>query len=105
MEIGALIKSYENQQYSNYQNDAISTSSSTNELLKANQVIERYPVISLYGLNQAVKKNKIPIIKIGKLNFYDPTDIEKYINNNKTFPINHYDDSANKKEIAKKKYV
>lgn len=53
------------------------------ELLKAKQVLERYPIITNYGLNEAVKRGDIPVVKIGRLNFYDSKDIEKYINKNK----------------------
>lgn len=37
----------------------------------------------MYGLNEAVKNGEIPVIKIGKLNFYDSGDIEKYIERKK----------------------
>ena len=40
-----------------------------------------YPIFTIYGLNDAVKKGLIPVLKRGKLNFYDTNDIENYINN------------------------
>lgn len=75
--IGMIVKEYEN--------STITTNNNNGNLLKAKEVCEKYPAITPYGLNEAVKQRKIPIVKIGKLNFYDPIDIEKYINNKKTY--------------------
>ncbi|MBQ9833603.1 MAG: hypothetical protein IJO33_00190 [Bacilli bacterium] len=72
IEIGTIIKKYQNQNCIN--------SSESNRLLKAKEVIELYPILTSYGLNDAVKRGLIPVIKRGKLNFYDSKDIEKYIN-------------------------
>jgi len=72
IEIGTIIKKYQEQNVIN--------SSVDNKLLKAKEVIELYPILTSYGLNDAVKKGLIPIVKRGKLNFYDTKDIEKYIN-------------------------
>ncbi len=74
-EIGCLLKKYE-------QN--IAENSNNGKLLKTKQVLEQYPLLTQYGLEQAVKDNKIPVIKRGKLNFYDSRDIELYIQNQKT---------------------
>mgnify|MGYP001100235928 CR=1 FL=1 len=77
-EIGCLLKKYE-------QNLAENT---TGKLLKTKQVLEQYPLLTQYGLDQAVKENKIPIIKRGKLNFFDSRDIENYIQNQKVVSKN-----------------
>ncbi len=77
-EIGCLLKKYE-------QNLAENT---TGKLLKTIQVLEQYPLLTQYGLDQAVKENKIPIIKRGKLNFFDSRDIENYIQNQKVVSKN-----------------
>lgn len=87
IEIGSVIKKYQNQ---------IQVSDGNQILLKAKEVLERYPVMSNYGLNEAVKKGAIPIVKIGKLNFYDVKDIEKYISNNKIRTINNEQDETKK---------
>lgn len=73
-DIGCLLKKYE-------QN--LADNSGSGNLLKTKQVLEQYPLLTQYGLEQAVKENKIPVIKRGKLNFYDSRDIENYIQNQK----------------------
>ena len=69
IEIGTIIKKYQGQNCDSY----------SSSLLKAKEVIELYPILTNYGLNDAVKKGLLPVVKRGKLNFYDSKDIEKYI--------------------------
>ena len=71
IEIGIIIKKYQEQNNTNILNN--------NQLLKTKEVIERYPILTNYGLNDAVRRGLIPVIKRGKLNFFDSKDIEKYI--------------------------
>ena len=71
IEIGTIIKKYQEQNNTNILNN--------NQLLKTKEVIERYPILTNYGLNDAVRRGLIPVIKRGKLNFFDSKDIEKYI--------------------------
>ena len=66
--------------------ESVDENCSRSVLLKTKQVLERYPILTQYALDQAVRENKIPIIKRGKLNFYDSQDIENYIQNQKAFP-------------------
>ena len=66
-------------------------------LLKTKEVLNRYPALSNYGLNEAVKNGFIPVIKIGKLNYFDKKDIEKYLSSNKI--IVNDDDNINKKYV------
>ncbi len=73
-DIGCLLKKYEQNLIDN---------NSSGKLLKTKQVLEEYPLLTQYGLDQAVKENKIPVIKRGKLNFFDSRDIENYIQNQK----------------------
>lgn len=73
-DIGCLLKKYE---------QTIAETSSTGKLLKTKQVLEQYPLLTQYGLDQAVKEKRIPVIKRGKLNFFDTRDIENYIQNQK----------------------
>lgn len=73
-DVGCLLKKYE---------QTISDNNNTGTLLKTKQVLEQYPLLTQYGLDQAVKENKIPVIKRGKLNFFDSRDIENYIQNQK----------------------
>ena len=79
-DIGCLLKKYE---------QSIAVKNSTSKLLKTKQVLEEYPLLTQYGLDQAVKKNKIPVIKRGKLNFFDSRDIENYIQNQKVTSNNN----------------
>jgi len=69
-DIGCLLKKYEETMIEN---------NSTAKLLKTKQVLDAYPILTQYGLEQAVRENKIPVIKRGKLNYYDSNDIENYI--------------------------
>lgn len=71
IEIGTAIKKYEESNKVDISNDS--------KLLKGKQVLELYPFLTSYALNDAVKKGFIPVIKRGKLNFYDSRDIEKYL--------------------------
>lgn len=73
-DIGCLLKKYE---------QTIVENNNTGKLLKTKQVLEQYPLLTQYGLDQAVRENKIPVIKRGKLNFFDSRDIENYIQNQK----------------------
>lgn len=74
-DIGCLLKKYE---------QTLIDNNSTGKLLKTKQVLELFPLLTQYGLEQAVREHKIPVIKRGKLNFYDTRDIEEYIQNQKT---------------------
>lgn len=73
-DVGCLLKKYE---------QTIAANNNTGTLLKTKQVLEQYPLLTQYGLDQAVKENKIPVIKRGKLNYFDSRDIENYIQNQK----------------------
>lgn len=74
-DIGCLLKKYE---------QTLIDNKNTGKLLKTKQVLELYPLLTQYGLEQAVRENKIPVIKRGKLNFYDTRDIENNIQNQKS---------------------
>lgn len=74
-DIGCLLKKYE---------QTLVDNNGTGKLLKTKQVLEQYPLLTQYGLDQAVRENKIPVIKRGKLNFFDSRDIDNYIQSQKT---------------------
>ena len=80
IEIGTIINKYQKQNEVNNGGQI---------LLKTKEVLNRYPAISNYGLNEA--------IKIGKLNYFDVKDIEKYLASNKIV--------VNENEKVNKKYV
>ena len=48
-------------------------------LLKQKDVINLYPALTLYSLNKAVKEERLPVIKIGNLNYFTKEDIEKFL--------------------------
>lgn len=73
-DIGCLLKKYE---------QTMTETNSTGKLLKTKQVLEQYPLLTQYGLDQAVREKKLPVIKRGKLNFFDSRDIENYIQSQK----------------------
>ena len=73
-DVGCLLKKYE---------QTLADNNSTGRLLKTKQVLEQYPLLTQYGLDQAVRECKIPVIKRGKLNFFDSRDIENYIQSQK----------------------
>ena len=80
IEIGTAINKYEESNKGNIGNNS--------KLLKGKQVLELYPILTSYALNDAVKKGLIPVIKRGKLNFYDSRDIEKYLSSLKNIEQN-----------------
>lgn len=96
IEIGTIIKKYQEKNY---------TDSEDSRLLKAKEVVELYPILTSYGLKEAVKRNLIPVIKRGKLNFYDSKDIEKYIselkntNSSEIIRINSKNDTTRTKFV------
>jgi len=73
-QIGNLIISYEHSQNMKIYEDDNST-----KLLKTKDVIEMYPALTLYSLNKAVKEQRLPVVKIGNLNYFTKEDIEKFI--------------------------
>ena len=38
-----------------------------------------YPALTLYSLNKAIKEERLPVIKIGNLNYFTKEDIEKFL--------------------------
>ena len=88
IEIGTILNKYQRQNEVNNGNQV---------LIKTKEVLNRYPAISNYGLNEAIRNGLIPVVKIGKLNYFDIKDIEKYLNSNKII--------VKENEKVNKKYV
>lgn len=88
IEIGTILNKYQRQNEVNNGNQV---------LIKTKEVLNRYPAISNYGLNEAIRNGLIPVVKIGKLNYFDVKDIEKYLNSNKII--------VKENEKVNKKYV
>ena len=74
IEIGTIINNYKKQN---------EIDNGKQVLLKTKEVLSRYPAITSYGLNEGIKNGLIPVVKIGKLNYFDVKDIEKYLSRNK----------------------
>ena len=55
IEIGMAIKKYEENNTHNKISDS--------KLLKSKEVLNLYPILTSYGLNEAVKKGLIPVVK------------------------------------------
>lgn len=99
IEIGNAIKRYEEiNQHIDY-NDS--------KLLKLKEVLKLYPILTTYGINEAVKKGLIPVVKRGKLNFYDSKDIENYLTSLKknNTNISSDDETKSKNTNSKIKFV
>ena len=59
--------------------------------LSRKEVVERYhPLITEYGLSQAVNKHELVFTKIGNKYFFKIDELEKWINNQKVKNSNHY---------------
>ena len=42
-------------------------------------VTNMYPALTLYSLNKAIKEERLPVIKIGNLNYFTKEDIERFL--------------------------
>lgn len=73
-QIGTLIINYENSNHIVSCNEENST-----KLLKMKDVITMYPALTLYSLNKAIKEERLPVIKIGNLNYFTKEDIENFL--------------------------
>lgn len=49
-------------------------------------LLEMYPAFSKWGLEWLIRIRRIPIVKIGKRIYFDPQDIQKWIQENKIMP-------------------
>jgi len=73
-QIGTLIISYERSNNMREYEEENAT-----KLLKMKDVINMYPALTLYSLNKAIKEERLPVIKIGNLNYFTKEDIEKFL--------------------------
>lgn len=73
-QIGTLIINYENSNHIVSCDEENST-----KLLKMKDVITMYPALTLYSLNKAIKEERLPVIKIGNLNYFTKEDIENFL--------------------------
>lgn len=96
IEIGNAIKKYEN---------ANADSKEKKKLLKLQEVIKEYPILTTYALNDAVRKGLLPVIKRGKLNFYDSEDIERYLSSLKCKNNTQTEIIDSKRNNSKVKFV
>lgn len=97
IEIGIAIKKYEENNSQNKINDS--------KLLKSKEVLSLYPVLTLYGLNEAVKKGLIPVVKRGKLNYYDSLDIENYLKSLKNYEHSSTEEIKPKDDNSKYRFI
>lgn len=73
-QIGTLIINYErSSKLVDYEDE------NATKLLKMKDVITMYPALTLYAINKAIKEEKLPVIKIGNLNYFTKEDIERFI--------------------------
>lgn len=73
-QIGTLIIKYEKSgQIIGYDEE------DSTKLLKMKDVVTMYPALTLYSLNKAIKDERLPVIKIGNLNYFTKNDIEQFL--------------------------
>lgn len=73
-QIGTLIIKYEQNEHIRIEENDNST-----KLLRVKDVLSMYPALTLYSINKAIKDERLPVIKIGNLNYFTKDDIEKFI--------------------------
>lgn len=73
-QIGILITDYERSKNKVHCENGDST-----RLLKMKDVTSMYPALTLYSLNKAIKEEKLPVIKVGNLNYFTQDDIERFL--------------------------
>ena len=49
------------------------------KLCRKKEVTELYPALTNYMLDRAIKEDKLPVVKIGNVNYFDLSDIEEFI--------------------------
>jgi len=58
-----------------------------NELLvDKNGLLNLYPVFSKWGLEWLIRNRRIPIVKIGRRIYFDPQDVQNWIDEHKIIP-------------------
>ena len=97
IEIGMAIKKYEENNTHNKISDS--------KLLKSKEVLDLYPILTSYGLNEAVKKGLIPVVKRGKLNYYDSLDIENYLKSLKNYEHSSIEEIKPKDDNSKYRFI
>lgn len=73
-QIGTMIIEYEQSG-----NVKIDSSDNSTKLLKMKDVIKKYPALTLYSLNKAIKEERLSVIKIGNLNYFTQEEIERFL--------------------------
>jgi len=72
--IGDLIKQYED----NYKLD--NQVKEQKILYKTKEVCKKYPALTPYILDKAVKEKKLSYVKIGNTNYFNSMEIENFLN-------------------------
>lgn len=75
--IGDLINEYEKNKSSNLEVNK------EQKLYKTKDAVKRYPVLTVYALEKAVREKRISVTKIGNTNYYNSEDLENFINSQK----------------------
>lgn len=53
------------------------------KLYKTKDAVKRYPILTVYSLEKAVREKKIEVTKIGNANYYSSIDLENFIESQK----------------------
>ncbi len=53
------------------------------KLYRTKDVVKKYPFLTTYSLEKAVREKKLQVTKIGNANYYNSLDIENFIESQK----------------------
>ena len=53
------------------------------KLWNLNQLLEHYPAFKEHGIRWQIRLRKIPIVRIGRRIYFDPMEINRWIEGNK----------------------
>ncbi len=54
-----------------------------NNLYKLKEILDLYPMLTMYSVNKAVNEKRLTAIQLGKTRYYKKKDIEIFLENNK----------------------
>jgi len=52
-------------------------------LISKDELLERCPAISRWALEWLIRNRRIPLVKLGRRIYFDPRDIENWLDSNK----------------------
>lgn len=77
--IADFVKNYE----INEQNDKLKINEEDDTLYKLKEILNLYPMLTIYSVNKAVNEKRLTVIQLGKTRYYKKKDIEAFLESNK----------------------